>query len=130
MSELRSAVESFRCETLSSLPDARLEEDFAELRHIVDRLELEAHRRLAEIDRRRLFERDGHLSVAAWLAAAFKMSWGMARDQVRTARALDEMPATRTAVEAGDVSMGSARALVVAREADPSSFATAEALLV
>ena len=56
MSELRSAVESLRGETLASLPDARLEEDFAEIRRIVDQLELEALRRLAEIERRGLFE--------------------------------------------------------------------------
>ncbi len=105
VSELRSAVESLRGETLSELPDARIEEDFAEIRRIVDQLELEALRRLAEIERRGLFQRDGHLSAAAWLASAFKMSWGVARDQVRTARALDEMPATLVAVEAGDVSM-------------------------
>ena len=101
MSELRSAVESLRGETLVSLPDARIEEDFAEIRRIVDQLELEAHRRLAEIERRRLFERHGHLSAAGWLASAFKMSWGVASDHVRVARALDEMPATRVAVEAG-----------------------------
>ena len=130
MSELRSAVESLRGETLAELPDARIEEDFAEIRGIVDQLEMEALRRLGEIDRRRLFERDGHLSAAAWLASAFTMSWGVARDQVRTARALDDMPATRVAVESGDVSMCAARSLVAARDADPTAFATAEPQLV
>ena len=67
MSELRSAVESLRGETLAELPDARIEEDFAEIRRIVDQLELEALRRLAEIERRGSFNRDGHLSAAAWL---------------------------------------------------------------
>jgi Domain of unknown function (DUF222) len=126
VSELRSAVESLRGETLAELPDARIEEDFAEIRRIVDQLELEALRRLSEIERRGLFERDGHLSAAGWLATAFKMSWGVARDQVRTARALDEMPATRDALEAGDVSMCAARSLVAARDADPTAFASSE----
>jgi Domain of unknown function (DUF222)/HNH endonuclease len=130
VSELRSAVGSLRGETLASLPDARIEEDFAEIRHTVDQLEVEALRRLAEIDRRRLFERDGHLSAAAWLANVFKTSWGVARHHVRTARALDEMPATRAAVEAGDVSMCSVRRLVAARDADPAEFGRAEAQLV
>jgi hypothetical protein len=130
MSELRSAVESMRGETLADLPDARIEEDFAEIRRVVDQLELEVLRRLGEIDRRRLFERDGHLTVAGWLTTAFKMSWGVARDQLRTARALDEMPATRVAVEAGDVSMCAARSLVAARDADPTAFAVAEPQLV
>ena len=130
MSELRSAVGSLRGETLAELPDARIEEDFAEIRRIVDQLEVESLRRLGEIERRRLFERDGHLSAAGWLATAFKMSWGVARDQVRTARALDEMPATRVAVEAGDVSMCAVRSLVAAREADPTAFGAAEPQLV
>ena len=130
MSELRSAVESLREETLASLPDARIEEDFAEIRRIIDQLELEALRRLAEVERRGLFRRDGHLSAAAWLASAFKMSWGVARDQVRTARALDEMPVTRAAVEAADISMCSAKGLVAARDADPTAFAEAESRLV
>ena len=68
--------------------------------------------------------------TAAWLANTFKMSWGVASDQVRVARALDEMPATRAAVEAGDVSMCSARSLVAARDADPTAFADAERHLV
>jgi hypothetical protein len=119
-----------RGETLAELPDARIEEDFAEIRRILDQLELEALRRLGEIERRRLFERDGHLSVAGWLATAFKMSWGVARDQVRTARALDEMPVTRVAVEAGDVSMCAVRSLVAARDADPTAFTAAEPQLV
>ena len=130
MSELRSAVESLRGETLAELPDARIEDDFAEIRRIVDQLELEALRRLGEIERRHLFERDGHLSTAGWLATAFKMSWGVARDQVRTARALDEMPTTRVAVESGDLSLCAARSLVAARDADPTAFAASEPQLV
>jgi hypothetical protein len=39
VSELRSAVESLRGEMLAELPDARVEEDFAEIRRIVDQLD-------------------------------------------------------------------------------------------
>ena len=67
MSELRSTIEAFRAESLPGLPDARLEEDFVELHRAVEQLEAERLRRLGEIERRRLFERDGHLSAAAWL---------------------------------------------------------------
>src|SRR5712691_12545487 len=86
MSELRSAVETLRSETLSDLPDARAEEDFAELHRAIELLEMERLRRLADIERRRVFERDGHLSAASWLAASFKVGWGAAREQVRLAR--------------------------------------------
>jgi len=58
---------------LAELPDARLEEDFAEL------LEAERLRRLAEIDRRRIFARDGHLSAASWLVDRFRMAWDAAK---------------------------------------------------
>ncbi|HEY2803283.1 MAG TPA: hypothetical protein VGJ67_05130, partial [Actinomycetota bacterium] len=62
MSELRSTIESLRAEEIGELPDARIEEDFAELQRASEMIELERLRRLAEIDRRRLYERDGHLS--------------------------------------------------------------------
>jgi hypothetical protein len=92
MSGLRSVVEELRSEALPELPDALIEEDYAELHRAVELLEAERLRRLAEIDRRRLFERDGSLSAASWLASRFKVAWGMAREQVRIARGLEEMP--------------------------------------
>ena len=77
MSGLRSVVEELRSETLPDLPDALIEEDFSELHRAVELLEAERlRRRLAEIDRRRLFERDGHLSAASWLATRFKVAGG------------------------------------------------------
>jgi hypothetical protein len=107
MSELRSAVESLRAEVLPELPDARIEEDFSELQRISELLEVERLRRLAELDRRRVFERDGHLSAASWLASRFKLAWGTARDQIRVARGLEEMPLTRRALEGrGPVALG------------------------
>jgi hypothetical protein len=130
MSELRSVVDALRSETLPELPDARIEEDFAELQRAVELLEVERLRRLSEIDRRRLFERDGHLSAAAWLATTFKVTWGSAREHVRVARALEEMPRTRRALDDGDLSLSAVRLLVAAREADPSAFERDEAQLV
>src|SRR3954451_15456803 len=100
MSELRSALESLRAEVLPELPDARLEEDFAELHRVGELLELERLRRLAEIERRGLFGRDGHLSATAWLAERVGVAWGPARASTRTARALEHMPVTRDALQA------------------------------
>ena len=119
MSELRSVVDVLRSEVLANLPDARLEEDFAELQRSCEQLEVERLRRLAEIERRATFKRDGHLSAASWLASQFKVGWGTARESVRTARALEEMPETRKALEEGDVSMSGAKVLLAARDADP-----------
>src|SRR3990172_7588849 len=67
-------------------PDARIEEDFAELQRAVEQLEVERLQRLAEIERRRLFERDGHLSAASWLATTFKEAWGTAPEHGGGAR--------------------------------------------
>src|SRR5918994_2114919 len=130
MSELRSAVEMLRSESLAELPDAHIEDDFAELHGAVEPLEVERLRRLAEIDRRKLFERDGHLSTASWLVSAFRVAWGVAREHVRLAKALEQMPSARAAVNDGEVSLSSVRVLASARDADPQAFARAEPTLV
>ncbi len=130
MSELRSALEMLRSDTLPDMPDARLEEDFAELQRAAELIDAERLRRLAEIDRRGTYRRDGHLSAASWLASRFKVAWGSAREQVRTARALDDMPETRRAVDEGELSMSAVRVLVAAREADPTAFRDSEQQLV
>jgi hypothetical protein len=130
MSELRSTIDLLSAETLAELPDGRIEEDFAELQRASERLEVERLRRLAEIERRAIYRRDGHLSVASWLASTFKVAWGTAREQVRIARALEEMPGTRRALDDGELSMSAVRALVAARDADPSAFARSEPELV
>ena len=130
MSELRSAIDAYRVESLPELPDALAEEDFAELWRVAELLELEKLRRLADLERRGVFSRDGHLSVAAWLAQRFRVARGAAVGAAKTARALEGMPATRGAIEAGDVSLSAARALVAARDADPEAFARDEGVLV
>ena len=130
MSELLSAIEGFRAETLAELPDARLEEDFAELQRAGEALELERLRRLAEIDRRGLYERDGHLSAASWLASSHRIAWGAAREQVRVARTLEEMPLTRRAWEEGQISRAAVRLISDARGLDPEAFARSEPALV
>jgi hypothetical protein len=130
MSEFRSALDAVRTETLAELPDARIEEDFAELQRAAELLDAERLRRLAEIERRGLFRRDGHLSTASWLASRFKLAWGSARELVQRARALEEMPHARRALNEGDLSMSAIRVLVAAREADPEAFRRSEKQLV
>jgi hypothetical protein len=130
MSELRSAVDEMRSEVLAELPDARIEEDFVELHRTIELLEGERLRRLAEIERRGLHERDGHLSAAAWLASRFKVAWGSAREHVRVARALEQMPNVRRALDEGELSMSAARVLASAHQADAVAFERSEAQLV
>jgi hypothetical protein len=130
MAGLDSALETLVTEPVVDLPDARLEEDFLELHRRLERLEVERLRRLAAIDRRKLYARDGHLSAASWLVGALRLAWGTAREQVRMARGLEQMPETRQALSTGDVSLSSARTLVGARNIDPVAFSRAEAELV
>ncbi len=122
MSSMRSAVEEMRARDVAALPNAALEEDFAELQLVSEQLEAERLRLLGEINRRRTFERDGFLSTAAWLVAMFRMAWSEAGRQVRMARELERMPRTREALAAGDISVSAAWVLVSARHSNPEEF--------
>jgi Domain of unknown function (DUF222) len=128
--DLRSALEALGAEVLPDLPDARIEEDFAELQRASERLELECLRRLGEIERRRTFARDGHLSVGAWLADRFRVSHGAARASARTARGLEQMPGTRSGLKEGSITLSAARVLVDAHEQHPAAFCRDEELLL
>jgi hypothetical protein len=128
--ELHSIASALRSETLTELPDARLEEDFAELQRGIERLETERLRRLAEIDHRGLHGRDGHLSAVSWLASRHDVPRAVAASELRVARALGEMPEARRALEDGEVSLQVVRALAAAQRFDPEAFAQGERVLV
>jgi hypothetical protein len=130
VSELRSAVDQLRAEVLTDLPDAVVEEDYAELHRTMELLETERLRRFADIERRGIHQRDGHLSAASWLVSRFRVAWGTAREHVRIARALEHMPMVRGAADEGEVSISAVRVLASARDADPSAFERSEAMLV
>jgi hypothetical protein len=130
MSELRSVLDSLRADDVATMPDARLEQDFEELHAAVEALETERLRRLAEIDRRRLFERDGFLSSVSWLATRCRVGHGQSQDSVVLARGLDRSESIRKALEAGRVSLAAARVLVRAREGEPDEFERTAGLLI
>jgi hypothetical protein len=130
LSQLMPVAEALATRPLADLPDALIEEEFVAAHRVRELLDMGTLRLLSEIDRRGTYERDGHLSAAGWLVAKFKMAWGAARDMLRVARALAEMPETRRAVEAGDVSMSGARLLARARDADADAFERSETMLV
>jgi hypothetical protein len=134
MSELRSAVDSM-VNALSStevaeLPDALVEEDFSELMRAEQLIELWQSRYLLQLDRRRSFEREGHLSLVSWLADRFRLAWGLANRRVKVARALDDMPEAREAAESGEISLSQVDLLAAAHDAEPEAFGDAEAALV
>jgi len=103
------------------------------LRELEDRiLEISAHvelaghqqlQLLAEFDARRGWELGGHASCAHWLAARAKLDLGTARERVRVARALEELPETGAWMALGRISFCQARALTrVATAADESEL--------
>jgi Domain of unknown function (DUF222)/HNH endonuclease len=130
VSELRSAIEALDVLVLAELPDALIEEGFAEVRRARERLEVIELRFLAEADRRHVHARDGHLSTTSWLASVHKSSAGAAKAQVETARALEQMPLTSEALGSGEISMSAAKMLVYSRQVNPDAFGEAEPYLV
>ena len=77
-------------------------------------MELADHRRLqylAEYDARRGWELGGHASCAHWLAAGAKLDLGTAREKVRVARALEDLPETSAWMALGRITFSQARAL-------------------
>ena len=72
---MATLVDDLRREDLSQVGDARLVDDFTALQRAMHDLELERLRRLAEIERRGLPARDGHLSAASWVASRFRVAW-------------------------------------------------------
>ena len=83
-----------------------------------------------ELERREVFARDGHLSVASWVVARHGVAPSTAAGHVRMARALEQMPVTAEALAGGEVSSAAVSLLASAQEAAPGPFARAEDGLV
>ncbi|MFN2589706.1 MAG: DUF222 domain-containing protein [Actinomycetota bacterium] len=129
MSGLRSALEELRIEDVDGVPAEKLRADLLEIERASRILDAERLRRISELDRREAEARD-HVSTPAWVANRLGASLPVAAQQVRMARALDEMPSVRDALASGQMSSSAVRVLVDAREEHPGAFGSAEDLLV
>jgi hypothetical protein len=129
MSTLRSALDELRGEDVRSLPDDALAGHLDEIERAGRILEFERCRGLAEVERRKLYTADGHLSAAAWLAQRQGLSRSAAEGRLRRARALQTMPSVAHAFAEGDVSESAVHMLASAREAAPVAFARSEEAL-
>ena len=126
MSELRSVVEELRAEALASVPDARLLRRTSSSSRPPRPPEAERLRRLAELFRRGLFERDGHLSAAGWLVASYDLLWAQTREAMRFASVLEQMPSHRPGpCRRGAAALGP-RELSRAFGSEPEAFASSE----
>ena len=130
MSSLRSALDELQAEDLWAVGGEQLEADLVELERAARVLQAERLRRIAEVDRRGEFRRDGHLSISSWLASRLRIGVQAAASEVRSARALNEMPLTRSALASGEVSGQAVRLLVRAREAHRTDFSQDEEVLL
>jgi hypothetical protein len=130
MSTLRSALHDLSLVDYRELPDEAVEEEFEELQRASEALEVERLRCLAELDRRRFWQRDGFLSTSSWIEHRHRLGWPKASSDVRAARALEQMPGVRAALTAETISWSAARELIAAREAEPDAWHEAEELLV
>lgn len=115
---------------LGALSDRGVSAAVAALQQVIARLEAVTARVVGEAERRGLPVSDGFGSTTSWLIAASGNPPGVCRSQVRTARRLRQMPATRRAFFAGRISGSRVRLLVEAAEAAPDTFARDEELLV
>ncbi len=107
----------------------KLGERIAELAARINSAEARMMKLIAEFDRRGGWKDGGFSSCAEWLAWRIGMTIGPARERVRTARALENLPETADALAAGSISYTKVRALTrVAtpeREAELLKFARA-----
>lgn len=92
-------------EDVTSLPDAVLRDELAELVVTVNRLHAQVLRRVAAFDARGLAGADGCRSAKAWLRAFGRLSEALAGAWVKAARLLRELPALAEAFSTGDASV-------------------------
>src|SRR5687767_3841092 len=102
--------------------DADVREDLAdEIATLSAHIHAATHRLLvlvAEFDRLRGWESAGYNNCARWLAARTCIDVGTAREQVRAARALVQLPMTSEAMSRGELSFSQVRALSRVAKAD------------
>ena len=100
---------------------ARLGERIAELAERINAAEAQMMTLIADFDRRGGWRGGGFGSCAEWLAWKIGIKIGPARERVRTARALENLPRTSDALAGGSISYAKVRALT--RVATPESEA-------
>lgn len=130
MSPLRSVCDDFRIRDLRAVSDDELVSYLDDLERTDRFVDAERGRTVAELERREVFARDGHLSLASWMASRHGVAPSTAASHVRMARALEQMPVAAEALASGEVSSAAVSLLASAQEIAPERFAKSEATLV
>jgi hypothetical protein len=82
----------------------------------------DALRAVAAHDEGRLWKRDGATSMTSWLAARYGLAWGTAREWVRVAHALRQLPQISQAYAEGGLSWDQLRPLTRFATADDDEY--------
>ena len=114
---------------IEAIGDSELNDRYVALRSRLTRLEAEAARLLAEIDRRRSFEPD-HFTAEAFLQSRVGDSGRAARRNVAEARGLDSYEIVRQAFAIGEIDRPRVAMLLAASQVSPSHFRRDQGLLV
>jgi hypothetical protein len=114
---------------IEAIGDSELNDRYVALRSRLTRLEAEAARLLAEIDRRRSFEPD-HFTAEAFLQSRVGDSGRAARRNVAEARGLDSYEIVRHAFAIGEIDRPRVAMLLAASQVSPSHFRRDQGLLV
>jgi hypothetical protein len=112
------------------LADAELAEGLGQLGRLASRVEARRAEFLAEADRRGVARRQGFPSTTAWLMALSGDPAAVCRSRLAVAASLREMPETRAAFAAGEVSEPRVRLLAEAQRLAPEQFTRDESRLV
>ncbi len=115
---------------LGGLSDTELAEGLRQLGRLSSRVEARRAEFIAEADGRGVARRQGFGSTTAWLMAMSGDPAVVCRSRLAVATSLQEMPATRVAFAAGEVSEPRVRLLAEARQLAPEQFARDESQLV
>jgi hypothetical protein len=117
-------------ESIGVARTGQLQDDVIGVFDAIERLRAEAIRRVAELDSRQAHLIDGHVSAGSWLRHSTGMAPSTAREHVRVARALRDMPKTAEAFSVGDITFSHVRLLAVAADEHPDVFLLHEEALV
>lgn len=124
-------MEDLNGEDLGALSGPELSAQLVELEELRSRLDAEWMRWAAEWDRRQAWSLDGALSGGAWLSRNASMAASTARERLRVARELAELPVAMAAFALGSIGYSQVRMITSARRpATSAAMARDEELLV
>src|SRR4051812_43274521 len=105
MGNLASAVDELLAADVREEPDSVLAGEVVELRRQITRLEAAYYDRVAVLDGHGIGNEEHAGSTAGWLRASTHLAPSKASRDVRLARDLTELPATRTALGDGSITV-------------------------